>query len=89
VDTLTASWIANMKGNAATVSRVQRDPDPAGLRPMAVGGLARRGRQVRAAGKWYRTAIPRAEQLYDDYLAEPPDLGGYPVPHAQRDSIGR
>jgi hypothetical protein len=20
--------------------------------------------------KWYRTAIPRAEQLYDDYLAE-------------------
>ena len=39
--------------------------------------------------RWYRTAIPRAEQLYDDYLAEPPDLGGYPVPHAQRDSIGR
>ena len=22
------------------------------------------------SSKWYRTAIPRAEQLYDDYLAE-------------------
>jgi hypothetical protein len=21
-------------------------------------------------GKWYRTAIPRAEQLYEEYLAE-------------------
>jgi hypothetical protein len=23
-----------------------------------------------AASRWYRTAIPRAEQFYDDYLAE-------------------
>ncbi len=25
---------------------------------------------LRKAARWHRTAIPRAEQLYDDYLAE-------------------
>jgi hypothetical protein len=37
---------------------------------VASGDLARRRRQVRAVDKWYRTAIPRAERFYDDYLAE-------------------
>jgi hypothetical protein len=37
---------------------------------MAVGDLARGRRQIEQWDKWYRTAIPHAEQLYDDYLAE-------------------
>jgi len=28
------------------------------------------GNKSRQWDKWYRTAIPHAEQLYDDYLAE-------------------
>ena len=42
-DTITASRIANMKETAAAVSRAQRDPDLAGLRPVAVGHPARGG----------------------------------------------
>ncbi len=38
------------EGTAAAVSRAQRDPDPAGLRPVAFGGPARGRRQVRAMG---------------------------------------
>jgi hypothetical protein len=48
VDTITASRIANMadrqhEGTAAALSRAQRDPDLAGLRPVAVGHPARGG----------------------------------------------
>jgi hypothetical protein len=51
VDTITASRIANMKGTASAISRAQRDPDPAGLRPVAVGSPARGRRQGRAVGQ--------------------------------------
>ncbi len=70
VDTITASRIANMKE----------------LRPPSAGGSEIRillvfdpwrsavllvaGDKSGQWGKWYRTAIPHAEQLYDDYLAE-------------------
>jgi hypothetical protein len=37
---------------------------------VAVGGPAGRGDKSGQWDKWYRDAIPRAEQLYDDYLAE-------------------
>ena len=59
VDTITASRIANMKE----------------LRPPSAGHSEIRillvvGDKSGQWDKWYRTAIPRAEQLYDDYLAE-------------------
>jgi hypothetical protein len=70
VDTITASRIANMKE----------------LRPPSAGGgeirillvfdpwrsaiLLVAGDKSGQWGKWYRTAIPHAEQLYEDYLAE-------------------
>jgi hypothetical protein len=70
VDTITSSRIANMKE----------------LRPPSAGGSEIRillvfdpwrsavllvaGDKSRQWDKWYRTAIPYAEQLYDDYLGE-------------------
>jgi hypothetical protein len=50
--------------------QAQRDQDPARLRPVAGGDLAGGRGQSWQWDKWYRTAIPRAEGLYDDYLAE-------------------
>lgn len=50
VDTITASRIANMKELRPPSPRAQRDPDPAGLRPVAVGGPARGPGQGRAVG---------------------------------------
>jgi hypothetical protein len=47
VDTVTASRIANMKRVTAAVGRAERGSDPAGLRPVAVGGPAGGRRQVR------------------------------------------
>jgi hypothetical protein len=51
VDTITSSRIANMKELRPAVRGRQRDPDPAGLRSVAVGDLARGRRQVRAMGQ--------------------------------------
>ena len=70
VDTITASRIANMK---------ELRPPSAGrseIRILPVFDPWRSVIQLVAGDqsgrweKWYRTAIPRAEQLYDDYLAE-------------------
>jgi len=70
VDTITASRIANMK---------ELRPPSAGeseirillvFDPWRSAVLLVAGDKSRQWDKWYRTAIPRAEQLYDDYLAE-------------------
>jgi hypothetical protein len=70
VDTITASRIANMK---------ELRPPSAGRSEIRILLVFDPWRSVilLVAGdksgqwdKWYRTAIPRAEQLYDDYLAE-------------------
>jgi DNA-binding XRE family transcriptional regulator len=70
VDTITASRIANMK---------ELRPPSAGRSEIRILLVFDPWRSVvlLVAGdksgqweKWYRTAIPRAEQLYEDYLAE-------------------
>jgi hypothetical protein len=70
VDTITASRIANMK---------ELRPPSAGRSEIRILLVFDPWRSVilLVAGdksgqwnKWYRTSIPRAEQLYDDYLAE-------------------
>jgi hypothetical protein len=70
VDTVTASRIANMK---------ELRPPSAGRSEIRVLFVFDPWRSVilLVAGdkagqwdKWYRTAIPQAEQLYEDYLAE-------------------
>jgi len=52
------------------VVRAQRDQDPAVFDPWRAAILLVAGDKSGQWDKWYRTAIPRAEQLYDDYLAE-------------------
>ena len=70
VDTITASRIANMKelrppsGGRSEV-RILLVFDPWRSAILLVAG-DKSGQWDR----WYRSAIPRAEQLYDDYLAE-------------------
>jgi hypothetical protein len=70
VDSITASRIANMK---------ELRPPSAGrseirilfvFDPWRSAILLVAGDKSGQWDKWYRTAIPRAEQLYDDYLAE-------------------
>lgn len=70
VDSITASRIANMK---------ELRPPPGGrgeIRILLVFDPWRSAILLVAGDKsgqwtrWYRTAIPRAEQLYEDYLAE-------------------
>jgi hypothetical protein len=70
VDTITASRFANMK---------ELRPPSAGrseirillvFDPWRSVVLLVAGDKSGQWGKWYRTAIPHAEQLYDDYLAE-------------------
>src|ERR1700677_88128 len=70
VDTITASRIANMK---------ELRPPSAGRSEVRILLVFDPWRSVvlLVAGdksgqweKWYRSAIPRAEQLYEDYLAE-------------------
>ena len=70
VDTITASRIANMKevrppSAGRSEIRILLVFDPWRSVVLLVGG-DKSGQW----DKWYRTAIPRAEQLYDDYLAE-------------------
>jgi hypothetical protein len=70
VDTVTASRIANMK---------ELRPPSAGqsevrillvFDPWRSGVLLVAGDKSGKWSQWYHTAIPQAEQLYDDYLAE-------------------
>jgi hypothetical protein len=70
VDSITASRIANMKelrppssGRSEIRILLVFDPWRAAILLVA-------GDKSGQWDKWYRTAIPRAEQLYDDYLAE-------------------
>jgi hypothetical protein len=70
VDTITASKIANMKelrppsaGRSEIRILLVFDPWRSVILLVA-------GDKSGEWGKWYRTAIPRAEQLYDDYVAE-------------------
>ena len=70
VDSITASRIANMKelrppssGRSEVRILLVFDPWRAAILLVA-------GDKSGQWAKWYRTAIPRAEQLYDDYLAE-------------------
>ena len=70
VDTITASRIANMKelrppSAGRSEIRILLVFDPwRSVVLLVAGDKSGRWKQ------WYRTAIPRAEQLYDDYLAE-------------------
>ena len=70
VDSVTASRIANMKelrppssGRSEIRILLVFDPWRAAILLVA-------GDKSGQWSKWYKTAIPRAEQLYDDYLAE-------------------
>jgi hypothetical protein len=70
VDSIMASRIANMKelrppssGRSEIRILLVFDPWRAAILLVA-------GDKSGQWSKWYRTAIPRAEQLYDDYLAE-------------------
>jgi hypothetical protein len=70
VDTVTASRIANMKelrppsaGQSEVRILLVFDPWRSAVL-LVVGDKSGKWSQ------WYRTAIPQAEQLYDDYLAE-------------------
>lgn len=70
MDTITASRIVNMKelrppsaGRSEIRILLVFDPWRAAILLVA-------GDKSGQRSKWYRTAIPRAEQLYDDYLAE-------------------
>ena len=70
VDTITASRIANMKelrppSSGKTEIRILLVFDPWRSAILLVAG-DKSGQWTR----WYRDAMPRAEQLYDDYLAE-------------------
>ena len=70
VDSITASRIANMKelrppSAGRSEVRVLLVFDPWRSATMLIAGDKSGQWQ-----KWYRTAIPMAEQLYDDYLAE-------------------
>jgi len=70
VDSITASRIANMKelrppSAGRTEIRILFVFDPWRSAILLVAG-DKSGQW----DKWYRTAIPRAEQLYEDYLAE-------------------
>jgi hypothetical protein len=70
VDSITASRIANMKelrppSSGRSEIRILLVFDPWRSAVLLVAG-DKSGQW----DKWYRTAIPRAEQLYDDYLAE-------------------
>jgi hypothetical protein len=70
VDSITASQIANMKelrppSSGRSEIRILLVFDPWRSAILLVAG-DKSGQW----DKWYRTAIPRAEQLYDDYLAE-------------------
>jgi hypothetical protein len=69
VDTITASRIANMK-ELRPPSTGRSEIRILVFHPWRSVVLLVAGDKSGQWDKWYRTAIPRAEQLYDDYLAE-------------------
>ena len=98
VDSITASRIANMKelrppSSGRTEIRILLVFDPWRAAILLVAG-DKSGQW----GKWYRTAIPCAERLYDDYLAgagrrwgneRRVTLAGFRAPRAGRGDGGR
>ena len=70
VDSITASRIANMKELRPPSSRRSEIRILLVFDPWRSVILLVAGDKSGQWDKWYRTAIPRAEQLYDDYLAE-------------------
>lgn len=70
VDTVTASRIANMKELRPPSSGRSEIRILLAFDPWRAAILLVAGDKSGQWDKWYRTAIPRAERLYDDYLAE-------------------
>jgi hypothetical protein len=70
VDSITASRIANMKELRPPSSKRSEIRILLVFDPWRSAILLVAGDKSGQWDKWYRTAIPRAEQLYEDYLAE-------------------
>jgi hypothetical protein len=70
VDSITASRIANMKELRAPSSGRSEIRILLVFDPWRAAILLVAGDKTGQWDKWYRTASPRAERLYDDYLAE-------------------
>ena len=70
VDTITASRIANMKELRPPSTRRSEIRILLVFNPWRSVILLVAGDKSGKWEKWYRTAIPLAEQMYDDYLAE-------------------
>ena len=70
VDSIVASRIANLKELRPPSSRRTEIRILLVFDPWRSAVLLVAGDKSGQWDKWYRTAIPRAEQLYDDYLAE-------------------
>jgi hypothetical protein len=70
VDSITASRIANMKELRPPSSKRTEIRILLVLDPWRSAILLVAGDKSGQWNKWYRAAIPRAEQLYDDYLAD-------------------
>jgi hypothetical protein len=70
VDSVTASRVANMKELRPPSSGRSEIRILLAFDPWRAAILLVAGDKSGQWDKWYRTAIPRAEQLYDDYLAE-------------------
>jgi len=70
VDCITASRVANMKELRPLRPDGPRS-DPAGVRaPWRSAVLMVVGDKSWQWDTWYRTEVPRADHLYDDYVAE-------------------
>lgn len=70
VDTITASRIANLKELRPPSAGRSEIRILLAFDPWRSAVLLVAGDKSGQWNKWYRTAIPRAEQLYEDYLAE-------------------
>jgi hypothetical protein len=70
VDTITASRLANLKELRPPSSGRSEVRILLAFDPWRSAVLLVAGDKSGQWEKWYRTAIPRAEQLYEDYLAE-------------------
>ncbi len=70
VDTVTASRIANMKELRPPSAGRSEVRILLAFDPWRSAVLLVAGDKSGQWAKWYRTAIPLAEQLYEDYLAE-------------------
>ena len=70
IDSITASRIANMKELRPPSSGRSEIRILLVFNPWRAAILLVAGDKSGQWDKWYRSAIPRAERLYDDYLAE-------------------